>query len=48
MFDSRSASAPANEAGQIGDDLAFEVGVKFTPKEVHDLLGAKTQSAMAE
>jgi hypothetical protein len=48
MFDSRSTGAPAHEAGQIRDDFALEVAVKFTPKKVHDFLGAKAQGAVAQ
>jgi len=48
MFHSRSTRATADEAREIGDDLAFELAVQFTPKEVHDLLGAKAQRAVTE
>ena len=43
MFDSRSTGAAAPEAGQIRDDFALEVAVKFTPKKVHDFLGTSTR-----
>ena len=43
VFDSRSAGAPADQARQIGHDLALEFAMQLTSKEIHDLLGAKAR-----